>query len=324
MNATTTASDHEIVSRSEWLRARSEFLAKEKELTHLSDQLARKRQRASLDQGREGLCLHRTARQIEPGGSLRRTQPARHVSLHVRAGLGRGLSGLLVLDGSHGRSGRTSCGAGCLARARLARPLEKLMAFQKRMGWHFTWVSSAASDFNRDFGVYFTKEEVDSGKNAYNFATIPPHGEENPGLSCFYKDPSGAVFHTFSGYGRGLESMLGTYAILDRAPKGRDEEGLPCADVVGASSRQIRTNFARRRIMLPRRRISLTGCCLPRRGRPNRLAAGAARLGARGGSVLARRLGPDAEMSGLPGRVRGALDGPGDFRSPGRNTCAGR
>ena len=95
------------------------------------------------------------------------------------------------------------------------------------MGWHFTWVSSRGCDFNRDFGVFFTKEEVASGKNAYNFATIPPHGEENPGLSCFYKDPSGAVFHTFSGYGRGLEGMLGTYAILDRAPRDATKKACP-------------------------------------------------------------------------------------------------
>ena len=130
------------------------------------------------------------------------------------------------------------------------------------MGWRFPWVSSGGCDFNRDFGVSFTKEEVASGAKAYNFGTIPPHGEENPGLSFFYKDPSGAVFHTYSTYGRGLEAMLGTYAILDRAPKGRDEDGLPIADGLGAASRQIRTDCASRRIMLPQMtRTSTDGCC---------------------------------------------------------------
>jgi len=106
-------------------------------------------------------------------------------------------------------------------------PLEKLEAFQQRMGWRFFWVSSGGSDFNRDFGVSFTKEEVAGGALAYNFSTTVPHGEENPGLSFFCKDPAGALFHTYSTYGRGLEMMLATYAVLDRAPQGRDEAGLP-------------------------------------------------------------------------------------------------
>jgi predicted dithiol-disulfide oxidoreductase (DUF899 family) len=71
-----------------------------------------------------------------------------------------------------------------------------------------------------------TQADVASGAKAYNFGTTVPHGEENPGLSFFYKDPSGAVFHTYSTYGRGLEVMMGTYALLDRAPKGRDEGSL--------------------------------------------------------------------------------------------------
>lgn len=95
------------------------------------------------------------------------------------------------------------------------------------MGWHVPWFSSGGCDFNQDFGVSFTPEQVASGANAYNLDTRPPYNEENPGISFFYKDPSGAVVHTYSTYARGLEVLLGTYAILDRAPKGRDEEGLP-------------------------------------------------------------------------------------------------
>ena len=101
------------------------------------------------------------------------------------------------------------------------------MAFKKRMGWRIPWVSSEACQFNRDFGVTFTKEEVASGAKVYNFGTTAPHGEENPGLSFFYKDHQGAIFHTYSTFGRGPEALLGTYAILDRAPKGRDEASLP-------------------------------------------------------------------------------------------------
>ena len=105
-------------------------------------------------------------------------------------------------------------------------PLDKLEAFKRRMGWRFFWVSSGGTDFNRDFDVSFSKEELASGTKLYNYGTIVPHGEENPGMSWFCQDASGTVFHTYSTYGRGLEGMVGTYTVLDCAPKGRDEGGL--------------------------------------------------------------------------------------------------
>src|SRR5258707_1092380 len=95
------------------------------------------------------------------------------------------------------------------------------------MGWRLPWFSSGGCDFNRDFGVSFSTAEVDSGAKSYNFGTTAPDGEENPGLSLFYSAPDGAILHTYSAFGRGVEAVLGTYAILDRAPKGRDEAGLP-------------------------------------------------------------------------------------------------
>ncbi len=107
--------------------------------------------------------------------------------------------------------------------------LDKIMAFKRRdkVGG-FPWVSTGDGDFNRDFGVSFAKEaNSPAAARKYNFGTAVPHGEENPGLSLFYKDPSGGVFHTYSAYGRGLEALLPTYAVLDRAPMGRDEAGLP-------------------------------------------------------------------------------------------------
>jgi predicted dithiol-disulfide oxidoreductase (DUF899 family) len=227
MNATTATESHKVVSKSEWLRARSQFLAKEKELTHLGDELARQRRELPWTLVEKEYVF---------------TGPRGKMSL---ADLFAGRSQLATYHFMFGPDWEEGC-PGCsyvmdhmagaiehlqardVSLVLVSRaPLEKLEAFKKRMGWRFTWVSSGDCDFNRDFGVLFTKEEVDRGANAYNFATIPPHGEENPGLSCFYKDAGGAVYHTFSGYGRGLEAMLGTYAILDRAPKGRDEESLP-------------------------------------------------------------------------------------------------
>ncbi len=105
-------------------------------------------------------------------------------------------------------------------------PLSEIEAYKKRMGWRFKWVSSHGSDFNQDFGVSFDKSEVDAKTIAYNFGTEPAHHTELPGLSVFIKD-GGAVFHTYSTYARGLDIIVGTYNLLDLAPKGRDEDALP-------------------------------------------------------------------------------------------------
>jgi predicted dithiol-disulfide oxidoreductase (DUF899 family) len=226
MSATAILS-RRLVSRDEWERSHKAFLAREKELTHLSDKIARERQELPWVR-------------VEKEYVFTSLQGKRKL-----ADLFQGRSQLAVYHFMFGPDWEEGC-PGCsyvmdhmngaiehleardvtlLAVSRA--PIEKLEAFKKRMGWRFDWVSSAGSDFNRDFGVYFTKEEVESKAHAYNFATIPPHGEENPGLSCFFKDQNGDLFHTFSGYGRGLESMLGTYAILDRIANGRDEARLP-------------------------------------------------------------------------------------------------
>ena len=94
------------------------------------------------------------------------------------------------------------------------------------MEWGFPWASSFGSDFNSDFGVSFTKDELAGGK-CYNFGTADFGAEEAPGLSVFYRDPSGQIFHTYSSYGRGLEDLLGVYTFLDRVPKSRNEDDLP-------------------------------------------------------------------------------------------------
>ena len=93
------------------------------------------------------------------------------------------------------------------------------------MGWKFPWVSSYGSDFNFDFHVSFTKEDLAGDKVFYNFAAIPPEDahDELPGLSTFYRNENGEIFHTYSSYARGSEEMIGTLMILDRAPFGRNE-----------------------------------------------------------------------------------------------------
>ena len=105
-------------------------------------------------------------------------------------------------------------------------PLTKIESFKKRMGWSFKWVSSIQSDFNFDYQASFTRLEVHSGAAFYDYRRMDPYDTDREGISVFYKDESGAVFHTYSCYARGIDMMNGTYHYLDLVPKGRDEEGL--------------------------------------------------------------------------------------------------
>jgi predicted dithiol-disulfide oxidoreductase (DUF899 family) len=104
-------------------------------------------------------------------------------------------------------------------------PLAEIAAYKTRMGWRFPWASSFGGEFNYDFRVSFTEDEIAAGKVNYNFAETDNAGgpTELPGASAFYKDEAGNVYHTYSSYARGLEELIGTLMILDRAPKGRNE-----------------------------------------------------------------------------------------------------
>ena len=105
-------------------------------------------------------------------------------------------------------------------------PLEKLESFKKRMNWSFNWLSSENSDFNRDFRVSFTDEELEQGKGYYNFEERELFGtKEAPGISVFVIE-DGQIYHTYSAYARGLENFLTTYDFLDIVPKGRNEKEL--------------------------------------------------------------------------------------------------
>jgi len=103
-------------------------------------------------------------------------------------------------------------------------PLATLQAFRSRMGWNFEWVSCDGNDFNRDFHVTFGPEDKARGEMVYNYRTSPAGPTELPGISVFAKDESGAVFHTYSSYARGLDILLGAHNILDLTPNGRNEK----------------------------------------------------------------------------------------------------
>jgi predicted dithiol-disulfide oxidoreductase (DUF899 family) len=104
-------------------------------------------------------------------------------------------------------------------------PLPEITAFQKRMGWRFKWVSSYGSDFNYDYHVSFTKDEIEKGPVYYNYEMRQFLSEEASGCSVFHKDAAGGIFHTYSAYGRGTEELVATYMYLDLTPKGRNEAG---------------------------------------------------------------------------------------------------
>jgi predicted dithiol-disulfide oxidoreductase (DUF899 family) len=103
--------------------------------------------------------------------------------------------------------------------------IQEIEAVRKRMGWRFTWVSSYASDFNYDFNVSFRPDEMEAGRAYYNYRHGNPGLADLSGDSVFFKDESGAIFHTYSTFGRGGEEFLGAYRFLDVMPKGRDENG---------------------------------------------------------------------------------------------------
>jgi len=219
--------NHEVVSREEWLTARKALLAIEKEETKLRDKV--RAERLTLP----WVKVDKTYTFETPEG--RKTLDE----------LFDGRSQLIVYHFMYGPEWEAGC-PGCsfmadhidgmlphlnnhdvtmIAASRA--PLEKLAAYKKRMGWTFPWVSSFGSDFNFDYHVSFTKEELASGKVMYNYRETPSADahDELPGLSAFFKDEDGTVYHTYSDYARGGEEALGTLMILDRAPKGRNETG---------------------------------------------------------------------------------------------------
>ena len=216
--------DHPVVSRSQWIAARKALLAEEKELT---------RRRDALNAKRRALPWVKVDKNYVFEG------PDGPVSL---ADLFDGRSQLIVYHFMFGPGDEEGC-PGCsficdhvdaarqhfehgdVSFAAVARaPLAEFQSFKNRMGWKFPWVSSAGSDFNFDFHVSYTPEQIASGEVEYNYSTIKPWGEEAHGISVFHRNDAGEIFHTYSCYARGGEQALGTFMFMDLTPLGRNEE----------------------------------------------------------------------------------------------------
>lgn len=224
--ATTEKSTAKIVSQAEWLAARKELLAKEKEFTHLRDELSRQRRELPWEK------VDKEYKFEGPNGSVKladlfdgRGQLAVY---HFMFGPGweQGCPSCSFLadsfDGAALHMAQRDTTLAVVSRA----TLPEIAAFKKRMGWRFPWVSSFGSDFNHDYGVSFSKDELAQGGKPYNYGTMEFPAEEAPGASMFLRK-DGEIFHTYSTYGRGLDILLPTYNWLDLTAKGRDEDGLP-------------------------------------------------------------------------------------------------
>ncbi len=213
------------VSKQEWTAARKALLAKEKELTRRRDTLAAERR--ALPRVR----IEKTYVFDTPTGK------------QTLADLFRGRSQLIVkhfmlapgqVEGCVGCSFESDHIDGALqhlerhdvAYVAVARaPLAEIVAYKARMGWQFHWVSSFGSDFNYDFDVSYTPEQLAKGEAVYNFEAIQPPLEDLSGFTVFEKDADGTIYQTYSTFGRGGEEVLGTYMFLDMTPKGRNETG---------------------------------------------------------------------------------------------------
>lgn len=220
-------STHKTVSLEDWVEARKALLAKEKEFTRARD---------ALTQARRELPWHRVEKQYVFDGANGKES---------LSDLFDGRSQLIVYHFMYGPDWDEACKS-CsfladhfnpavihlnqrdVSFVAVSRaPFATLDAFRKRMGWTFKWVSSHGTDFNRDYHVSFSQEEIDAGDAYYNYRKGGSPSTEMPGASVFYKDLDGTISHTYSVYQRGLDMFITAYHYLDIVPKGRDENNLP-------------------------------------------------------------------------------------------------
>jgi predicted dithiol-disulfide oxidoreductase (DUF899 family) len=220
--------EHKVVSQKEWLAARKKLLIKEKKFSRLRDQ---------LNQQRRDLPWVRVEKEYvfdTPQGKQTLAQlfsgKSQLITYHFMFGPG-------WKDGcphcsfwaDHYDSVNLHIGQRDTTLVVVSRaPLKEIQPFKKRTGWKFKWVSSFNNDFNFDFNVSFTPQQIRSGKVLYNFNPVKMDIDEREGVSAFYKDGKGVVYHTYSAYARGIDLLNTTYNFIDLTAKGRDEgSGFP-------------------------------------------------------------------------------------------------
>ena len=215
---------HRIVSRDEWIEARKAHLKNEKALTRMGDLVSAERRALPWVRVDKNYLFDST----EGKKSLVQLfgDNSQLIIQHFmwRHDLDQGCVGC-SLHADHAEGAITHLQNHDVSFVAVSRaPLDKLQAYRQRMGWNIEWVSSLNSDFNFDYHVSFTKEQL-KGSVIYNYATIDGADamDELPGLSVFYKDERGQIFHTYSSYARGNEEAMSAFFYLDLTPKGRNE-----------------------------------------------------------------------------------------------------
>ncbi|PYQ58075.1 MAG: DUF899 domain-containing protein [Acidobacteria bacterium] len=216
-------SKHPVVSREQWMSDRKAFLAKEKEFTRLRDDLSRQRrelpwvkvEKEYIFEGPKG--KEKLADLFEKRSQLIvyhfMFSPEWDAGCPHCSHWADNFNGVIV------HLNHRDVTMVAISRASYS----KLAAYEKRMGWSFKWLSSHDSDFNFDYHVSFTPEELKKKKAIYNYTMQDPGSADREGTSVFFKDRSGNVFHTYSTYARGIDMMNVDYQYLDLVPKGRDE-----------------------------------------------------------------------------------------------------
>jgi predicted dithiol-disulfide oxidoreductase (DUF899 family) len=216
---------NKIVSDEEWVEARKALLKKEKEFTILCDRLSQQRRDlpwigVNKEYVFEGPSGKQTLSELFDGRSQLIVyhfmfDPSWEAGCPSCSFWADNFNGIIV------HLNQRDVTMVAVSRA----PYSKLAAYHKRMGWDFKWVSSYESDFNLDYDVSFTPEELVKKEAFYNFGIQDPFSPEREGVSVFYKDSAGKVFHTYSAYARGIDMLNVAYHYLDLVPKGRDEAG---------------------------------------------------------------------------------------------------
>jgi predicted dithiol-disulfide oxidoreductase (DUF899 family) len=218
---------HQVVSRQQWIEARKAFMAREKELTRAREAVSEQRRNLPWVKIDKNYVFDGSSGKVTLG-ELFKGRPqlvVQHVMFKPEWEAAC-KSCSFWADGFERMVPHLAARDTAMVAISLA-PVEKLEAFKLRMGWTFDWFSSGGNDFNYDYGVSFTPEQIKAGEAKYNYGTTPLYGPELPGISVFYRDETGNIFHTYSTYARGLDMMNAAYHYLDLTPLGRHEEGLP-------------------------------------------------------------------------------------------------
>ena len=214
-----------IVSQEDWLKARRELLKKEKDLSKARDELTSERQKLPWVKIEKDYFFDGPKGKVGLGEIFEGKSQLIVYHFMFEEDWDEGCKSCSFLA-DHYEPAIIHLANRDVSMITISKaPYEKIEAFKKRMNWKFNWLSSQNSNFNRDFHVSFTDDEMKNGKGFYNFEEGQVFiTKEAPGISVFVKDNDGKIYHTYSAYARGLENFITAYHLLDIVPKGRDED----------------------------------------------------------------------------------------------------